>query len=298
MFNPLVKEYRGRFGHGRTMADILAWVEDLPPMPDVIRRALQLVDDIKTIPEELARVIMLDPALASPILRCANSVSLGQQREIATLEEAVLVVGMGQIKTMLIASALRRWNGSFGPVQRLVWEKSLGAACGARVLCEQLNKRYRDELNLTGLLHNLGQIVLLSHKDFGKVYPDVLKRIRECDEDFVTAEREIIGFSHPLIGALVARKWDFPYSTCRAILHYAEPCKSIADEEDEKLAVLKLAAEIGLTLGFGRPPTYSLDPEELETLAGLVGLDPAQDDLKAVMSEIKTRFTSEVSAYS
>ena len=300
MFNPLIKEYQGRFGKGRTMDDIVELVEELPPMPDVIAHALRLVDDVNSTSEELADVIMLDPALASPILRTANSASLGHQRQVTTLALAILLVGMGQVKTILLASALRRWNRNFGPVERLVWEKSIGAASAAHVLCRQLQKQYLDELYLTGLLHNLGQIVFLSHKELGGEYPAVLDRIRECNEDYVTAEREVIGFSHPLIGALVAWKWGFAPSTCRAILHYNEPFEGISGEQDEKLGMLKLAAGIGLALGFGRPDGYSVDGnEELNTLAALVGFNEAtlQRDLQASMSEIKTRFASEVGAY-
>jgi HD-like signal output (HDOD) protein len=300
MYNPLIKEYRGRFGKGRTMDDIVGLVEELPPMPDVIAHALRLVDDVNSTADELADVIMLDPALASPVLRSANSASLGHQREVTTLALAILLVGMGQVKTILVASALRRWNRNFGPVERLVWEKSVGAASAAHVLCQHLQKRYLDELYLTGLLHNLGQIVLLSHKQLGGEYPAVLDRIRECNEDYVTAEREVIGFSHPLIGAMVAWKWGFAPSTCRAILHYNDPFAGIAGEQDEKLAMLKLAAGIGLALGFGRPDGYSVaGNEELETLAALVGFNEVtlQTDLRASMSEIKTRFASEVGAY-
>jgi HD-like signal output (HDOD) protein len=300
MYNPLIKEYRGRFGKGRTMDDIVDLVDELPPMPDVIAHALRLVDDVNSTPDELAGVIMLDPALVSPILRSANSASLGHQREVTTLSLAILLVGMGQVKTMLLASALRRWNRNFGPVERLVWEKSIGAAAAAHVLCQQLQKQYLDELYLTGLLHNLGQIVLLSNKELGGEYPAVLDRMRECNENYVTAEREIIGFSHPLIGAMVAWKWGFAPSTCRAILHYNEPFQGISGEQDEKLGMLKLAAGIGLALGFGRPDGYSAEQnDELETLAAAVGFNKAslQVDLQEAMSETKTRFASEAGAY-
>jgi HD-like signal output (HDOD) protein len=297
--NPLIKEYRGRFGKGRTVDDIVNLVEELPPMPDVITHALRLVDEANTTPAEMAEVIMLDPALASAILRHANSASLGRQGEVTTLALAIFVVGMRQIKTILFASALRRWNRNFGPVERLVWEKSIGAASAAHVLCGQLQKKYLDELYLTGLLHNLGQIVLLSHKEIGGEYPAVLDRIRECNEDYVTAEREVIGYSHPLIGALVAWKWGFPPSTCRAILHYADPLAGISGEQDEKLAMLKLAAGIGLASGLGRPDGYSEDLKELDTLAALVGFNQAtlQTDLQTSMRETKTRFASEVGVY-
>ncbi len=301
MYATLIQEFGEQFGKGRTVDDLVDWVEELPPMPELISRALWLVDDIATTPEEIAEVIMLDPALASPILRTANSARLGHQREVTTLALAILVVGMGQIKTILLASALHRWNGKAGPLQRLVWEKSLGAASAACVLCEQLNKPYRDELYLTGLLHNLGQIMLASHQEIGAAYPAVLDRMRERKEDYVTAEREVIGFSHPLIGALVAWKWGFPHATCRAILHYPDPLVRIAGEADEKLAMLKLATVIGLASGIGRPDGwYSVEMEkELHTLAALVGFNPATlpTDLQATMRQTKTRFASEVGAH-
>ena len=255
-------------------------------MPDVIMRALKLVDDPKAPPEEVASVIMCDPALASPILRSANSALRGHQREVKTLALAVPVVGMGEIKTILMTAALRRWIRDFRPADRIVWEKSIGAASAARVLCGQLNKPYLDELHLTGLLHNLGQIMLLAHKEVGSAYPEVLIRIRECNEDYVTAEREIIGYSHPLIGALVAWKWGFPQSTCRAILHYNDPFEKVSNEEDEKLGLLRLATQIGLVLGLGRPKRCTeQNIEELDALAVLIGFDPAtvQTELRIAM---------------
>lgn len=300
MYNPLITEYRGRFGKGRTVDDIVGLVEDLPPMPDVIARALALVDDAKSPPEEIAKVIMQDPALAAPILRSANSAMRGHQREITTLAAAIPVVGTGEIKTILLAAALRRWAGDFGPVQRLIWEKSIGAASAARVLCGQLKKTYMDELHLTGLLHNLGQFVLVSHKEVGPGYPGVLERIQECNEDYVTAEREIIGYSHPLIGALVAWKWGFAHSTCRAILHYHEPFHKIENEQDEKLGILKLATELGLVLGLGRPEGYAVDLiEGLDALAVLVGFSQStvRSDLQVTMCATKSRFENEVNAY-
>jgi HD-like signal output (HDOD) protein len=298
--NPLIKEYRGRFGRGRTVDDIVNLVEELPPMPDVIIKALKLADDINTTPEEMAEVMMMDPALASAILRYANSARLGHQGEVTTLALAIFVVGMGQVKTILFASALRRWNRRFGPVERLIWEKSLGVASAAHVICEKLEKKYLEELYLTGLLHNLGQIVLLSHKEIGPEYPGVLDRIRELNTDYITAEREIIGYSHPLIGALVAWKWGFPPGTCRAILHYADPLEGIFGEQDEKVAVLKLASEIGLASGLGRPVGYPEEDKQMKALAPLVGFnkDSLDDDLQNAIRETKMRFSSEVGVYS
>jgi HD-like signal output (HDOD) protein len=279
--------------------EIVGWIEELPPMPNVITRALRQVDDANTTPQELAEVIMLDAALASSILRLANSAGMGQQQRVATLPVAILLLGMGVIKRLLLASALRRWNANFGPVQRLVWEKSIGAATAAHVLCEQRKKWYRDELCLTGLLHNLGQTILLSDKETGSFYPAVLDRMRERNEDFATAEREVIGFSHPLIGALVAQKWGLPLPTCQAILHYSDPFEGIFGPQDEELGMLKLAVGIGLASGLGQPEGHTADMKGLETLAIAVGFDQAtlSAELQELMDKTKTRFSAEVSAY-
>jgi HD-like signal output (HDOD) protein len=300
MYDPLIKEYQGQFGHGWTVGDIVAWVEDLPPMPNIVTRAIRLVDDIKTTPGDLAAVIMLDPSLATPIMRAANSARMGHQREVTTLDLAILVVGMGQVKTVLLASALRRWNNKFGSLERVAWEKALGAATAARVICQELEKGFRDELHLTGLLHNLGQIVLLSHKEVGAKYRTVLERMAEKGEDYVTAEREVIGFTHPLVGALVAWKWGFPQSLCKMILHYADPLENISDEAGEKQGVLKMAIEVGMAAGLGCPEKYK--PESriaLEKLAALMGYEQATlaSGLDQTINKTRARFTTEAGSY-
>lgn len=299
MYETLLQEYDGQFGQGRSIDDVVNCVEELPPMPDVTTRALQMVDDIEATPDEIADVLKRDPALTASILRSSNSALYGQQQEVKTLDAAIQVLGMRQLKSKLMATALRQWNRSFGPVEKLIWEKSLGTASASQVLCEQLSKRYRDELYLTALLHNLGQIVLLSHREVGGLYHLVVNRILKLGEDYITAEREVIGFTHPLVGALVARKWGFPIPTCQAILHYADPFEGISTQEDEKLGVLKVAVGVSMYTGYGRPEGYSANLDEVNQLAVIVGFDEStlQSDLQTVMDETKSRFASESSVY-
>jgi HD-like signal output (HDOD) protein len=299
MYDTLLQEYDGEFGKGRSIDDVVNCVEELPPLPDVITRALQMVDDIDALMADIAQVIQRDPALTSSILRSANSAAMGQQQEVTSVDAAIQVLGLRQLKAKLLASAMRRWNRNFGPIEKLIWEKSLGAASASHSVCEHLGKRYRDELYLTGLMHNLGQIVLLSHKEIGNLYRLVINRIAETQEDFVTAEREVLGFSHPLVGALVARKWGFPIPTCQAIMHYAEPFEGIDGPEDEKLAALKVAVGISMSSGYGCPEGYSVNLDEVNQLATVVGFDEAtlEADLQTVREETKNRFAAESSVF-
>ncbi|KAB2648164.1 MAG: HDOD domain-containing protein [Verrucomicrobia bacterium] len=300
MHETLMQEYEGQFGNGRSLHDLVGLVEELPPMPDVLTKAVRLTDDPNSEPDDLAKIILQDPSLATPILRIANSAAFGQQREVTSLSTAILLVGMRQIKNMLMATTLRRWNRRFGPMERLVWEKSLGSACAAKILCNALKKKYSDELYLTALLHNLGQIVLLSCEEIRDQYCAVTNRISEYKEDFATAERAVIGFSHPLVGALVAQKWGLGRCICEAILHYADPFEGIFGEQDEKVAMLKLSTGIGLLAGLGCPYGHSVDLEELKQLALAVGMpeDPLELTCFAeTQRATKELFASESGAY-
>jgi HD-like signal output (HDOD) protein len=299
MYDGLIEEYTGQFGKGRSIEDVVDCVEELPPMPDVTAQALRLVDDPNTSAEEISDVIKRDPALAAAILRSANSAAMGQEQEVKTLDTAIMIIGIGQLKSRLLASALRRWNRQFGPIEKLVWEKSLGAACASQALCLHLERRDRDEFYLTALLHNLGQIVLLSHKQLGPLYRAVVNRIYELHEDFITAEREVIGFSHPLVGALVAKKWGFPVPLCQVILRYADPFEGVGPGDDEKVGLLKLTVGLSMEAGFGCPEGYTVNTEELQALALTLGFEEATfaSSWQKIVDYTKTRFAAEAGTY-
>lgn len=271
MYDTVILEYEGKFGRGRSVDDIVDWVETIPPMPEVASRALKLVDDPNSTPHEIAAILARDPGLVSAIMRSANSASLGRAAAVNTIEEAVLVVGLGSLKSILLGLTLKRWNKQFGLVEKLVWEKSLGTSAAAFVLATFFGKKYQETARLCGLLHNLGQIIMLSHPELQKDYPKVLGYIHDHGVTFAEAEREVIGFAHPLIGAMVARKWQLPVSICTTILRYSDPFEGIDNSQDEQTALTKLAASLAMCAGLGCPPGHPLACDALQPLAWALG---------------------------
>jgi HD-like signal output (HDOD) protein len=271
MYDTVILEYEGKFGRGRSVDDIVSWVETIPPMPEIASRALRLVDDPNSTPHEIAAVLTRDPGLVSAVMRAANSASLGRAAAVNTVEEAVLVVGLGSLKSILLGLTLKRWNKQFGEIEKLVWEKSLGTAASAFVLATFFGKKYQETARLCGLLHNLGQIIMLSHPQVQRDYPKVLKHIHDHGVEFAEAEREIIGFAHPLIGAMVARKWKLPMSICTTILRYSDPFEGIDDLQLEQTAITKLAAALSMCAGLGCPPGHPLACDTLFPLAQALG---------------------------
>ncbi len=268
------KEFEGRLKQGRDWREIVAWVGDLPPMPHVASKAIQLVEDPNVTAPDLTELLSSDTALAARVLKIANSAMFSRQREITTLNQAIMIIGFKALKGIIVAATLRQANKNFGKLEQLVWENSMCSAMFATNISKKLKKRFVDEIFLLGLLHSLGQIVLMFNKETAADYKRVISVIETASKDFVSAEDEVLGFSHPLIGALVAKKWNFSAETCQVILHYRDAVEAKPEsDQDQKTTIVQLAELMSHEAGIGSPPNYPKRREEIERLAVLVGFD-------------------------
>lgn len=296
------KEFEGRLTKDRDWREIVAWVGDLPPMPQVASRAISMVENPDTTAHELTELLSTDAALAARVLKIANSAMFSRQREITTLNQAIMVIGFKALKGIIVAATLRQINKTFGAMEKLIWEASMCTAVCSTVISKKLRKRYVEEIFLLGLLHNLGQIVLLFQPDTSREYKKVLKAIREQHLDFVSAEQQIFGFAHPLIGALVAKKWNFSPDSCQVILHHADPVDSSSkpdSELEEKTVVVKLAGLVTHSAGVGNAEGYPDLKAQITPLASALGFDraTAESGLADILAETQQQFQNERHIY-
>ncbi len=295
------KEFEGRLASGKDWREIVAWVGDLPPMPTVASRAISLVEDPDCTATDLTKLLSTDTALAARVLKIANSAMFARQREITTLNQAIMVIGFKSLKGVIVAATLRQFQKKFGPLERMIWESSMCSGMAASMMAKQLKKRYVEEIFLLGLLHSLGQIVLLFQNETSKDYKFVLEKIKEQNLDFATAEQEVFGFSHPLIGALVAKKWNFSSDACQAILHYHDAIEGQKAEGDleEKTALVQLADLISHAAGVGNPEGYPIKLEEICKVAQYVGYpaEGIQEKVAQLIQETQDLFQKERHIY-
>lgn len=280
------KEFEGRISNTRDWREIVAWVGDLPPMPHVASRAISMIENPDTTATEMTELLSSDTALAARVLKIANSAMFSRQREITTLNQAIMIIGFKALKGIIVAATLRQISKNFGNLERLIWENSMCSAMLATNITKRLKKRYVEEIFLLGLLHSLGQIVLLFQEDTKKDYPRIMKMITEKSCDYATAEAEVVGFTHALLGALVAKKWNFSPETCQVILHYKDPVDGDKPmtELEEKTAIVQLSDLISHMAGVGSPEGYPKETEKIHELAKYLGF--AEAGLDAVVAEI------------
>jgi HD-like signal output (HDOD) protein len=294
------KEFEGRLKQGRDWREIVAWVGDLPPMPHVASKAIQLVEDPNVTAPELTELLSSDTALAARVLKIANSAMFSRQREITTLNQAIMIIGFKALKGIIVAATLRQANKNFGKLEQLVWENSMCSAMFATNISKKLKKRFVDEIFLLGLLHSLGQIVLMFNKETAVDYKRVIALIETSSKDFVAAEDEVLGFCHPLIGALVAKKWNFSAETCQVILHYRDAIEAKPEsDQDQKTTIVQLAELMSHEAGIGSPPNYPKRRDEIERLAVLVGFDPkvVKSAIDELLADTLKTFEAEKNIY-
>jgi HD-like signal output (HDOD) protein len=121
-----------------------------------------------------------------------------------------------------------------------------------------------------------------------KEYGEVIK-VTETGVFFNDAEQDKFGFAHPLIGALVAKKWNFSLETCQVILHHHDPIpSSIEDDIQEKTILVQLADSIAHNLGYGHTDGYPDSQPRAETLSKLFSME--EGALEKVQEETREMF--------
>ena len=181
---------------------------DLPTIPVVATRVMQLMQEENATADDLARVVASDPAVAARVLKISNSSFYGCQRQIQTLPHAVMMLGVVTLKSVVVAASAKQVYHPFGLTEKLLWEHSFGAGLAARIIASETRVVNPDEAFLGGLFHDLGkQIMNFIDKER---FQEAIQRCYNEGASFEDAEQQLFPYTHEEAGALVIRKWNFP----------------------------------------------------------------------------------------
>ena len=208
--------YNGRQKEERTVDKIDGRYErylvNLPVIPEVATKILSVTDKDWNISfEELENIIKIDPGLTTKILKIANSALYARQREITDVQQAIVLLGLKSIRSLVLlvaaSNALRGRNGK--EFYRQYWRHSVYSAFLARHLCLRTGMVDSVEIAfLGGVLHDMGQVALFNTDPDS--YLRVLAKSSDEFEDLVEQERTAFGIDHRELGALAFTKWNFP----------------------------------------------------------------------------------------
>ena len=193
-----------------SMAEVIRNVHELPPLPAVVMELLGSLGQEDANVADLAEKVSHDQALAAKTLRLANSSFYGMQSKVATIQQAIAVLGFDSVRTLVTAASV---TSSFYANDHshfnfnAFWRHAIGTALCAKSLAQRLNVN-RDYAFIVGLLHDIGKLVLVTR------YPaDYARAIAYRDEHDCTmleAERSVLGLDHSAVGKALTAYWKFP----------------------------------------------------------------------------------------
>jgi two-component system cell cycle response regulator len=235
---------------------------DLPSPKGVALAIMRLTaqDDVSM--AELARIIRTDPAFVGRLIKAANGVIGYGRRPIASVQDALTVLGMPAVRTMALGFSLMT-NYKSGACEAFdypkYWSSCLVSAVTTQAICMRKRVAAPDETYCLGLLARVGELALATL--YPKEYADVLCQI-EARPDLVLTELESssFGMNHAELGAAMLADWGMPRVFTEAA-YYSDglgDCKFPDGSRErtltEALMVAHTMGQLCLTPEPARPP--------------------------------------------
>ena len=240
----------------------------LPPVPRVVIALSALLRDPAADIDAVVDEIEQDPVIAGRTLQLANSPFYANGRTLASITDAVVLLGTGALQRMVLTAGLSSvFREVPGVDLRRFWQDATVVATLARAIAG-LSPRTRENADaayLAGLMHTGGHLILCS------AYPDVAARsFRSVDyrSGAALAALELVAFGacHTEIGAAWVLQLDFPKEVEAAIRHYLRPMQ---DRVDPLTGMLALAAQLGAAVARKEPVADALAAVDADLLIRL-----------------------------
>ena len=236
-------------------------IERIPSVPEVLVTLLKLCHKPQVEFEELARVIEQEPALSAKILHLAHTACYRPWAEVTQIRRLLVVLGLDTVRRLALTSAVHQYFSQLSPGHEsftaALWFRSLLCAHLARDLARLTGYPTPEEAYLAGLLHRLGQLVLL--ENFPEPYQDILF-MDETEARIEQVERDRFATTGAEVGAELLRQWPTSPFLADAVRYQNYP-QSDLSESPPLVKLLNLATRLSRGTGTGALPPTDLDDQ-------------------------------------
>jgi diguanylate cyclase (GGDEF)-like protein len=192
---------------------------------------------------DLARLLQMDPALSSHLLKTANSALFSLPRAVTTIERALMLLGTKAVRSVVLGLSLTALQRRIVLEPHLTdfWRTSVAGAVFAHELAVRLKRSDPEEDLVAGLLRDIGSLILV--QVLPQEYEAVLAALtsepaeRQCE-----LETAALGIDHAEVGAFVLAKWHLPPEITEAIRFHHRPDQAF-DKQQERAHLLYLATQ-------------------------------------------------------
>jgi putative nucleotidyltransferase with HDIG domain len=183
------------------------FIKRMPSLSTTVGKVLEICSRTDASPNELNKVVSLDPVLTGQVLKLINSAYYSLVAKVTSLTRAITMLGMNTVKNMALSTAVIRTVSSAKKSRVLptskFWAHSIGVGACAKLLAvaKDVPIMEREEYFVAGLLHDLGKV------PFGDEYSEVLNIAMRERASLVEVEQDLLGIDHQEVGLMIAEKW-------------------------------------------------------------------------------------------
>jgi HD-like signal output (HDOD) protein len=279
----------------QVVAAAIREISHIATLPEITLKIVELVEDPKSTAQDLHKIISNDPALCTRILKVVNSSFYGLPGQIASINRAIVMLGLNAVKNIAIAASLAKLfrGGELTPnfSAKDLWTHSTLAGAASKMIADAMKMGISDEAFLAGLMHDIGIMVEMQF-DRSKLI-EVVEKMQvdgsgNPTSSLIELENEAFGANHMDFGAGLCEKWKFPKNFALVAGHHHRPL-DLAPEHRKLACIIYLADRMAAGTGQG----FRLDLMSLE-------VDPAvREELKMTAEkydEIQKNFVANLKA--
>lgn len=260
------------------MKNIIKNSRALPPMPQIIAKANEVLSNENAGFKEVGDVLATDQAMATRVLKLANSAYYSLTVPVSSVQQASALLGFQTLMELITVVSTSKMMGKtltgYGIDARDVWKHSLSVAIGAKIIAEKKFPALVHDAFNAGLIHDSGMVILDDHVAKEKpAFDGWLEKGKTLQE----SERRVFGFDHGLIASEFFKKWKLPPAQIHAIRYHHDPSLS---GDDPLTHILHAADTLANTANTER--NYTHDPNSLAVIGW------SNDEWAAVNADITT----------
>ena len=265
---------------------IIAEINALPTLPDIMMRILDCIDDPHSSAEDLKNIIINDISTSSRVLSLANSAYYGSPKEVTEVTRAIVELGFETVIDIALSVALDSMlRPSFNqlniPAEQL-WEHSIAVGETARFCAKKGIYPYKERSFFMGLIHDVGKVALACFftSDFNKA----IEYAQDEDRYIYDTEKEVFGFSHTDVGGWLAENWNLPPVFTVPIKFHHIPDEA-PDEFQKEAMLIHLANYLVKRCNLGNSGDNNKIPELSPLLNSTLNI--SEDDIENLIGEVE-----------
>lgn len=183
----------------------------LPEIPSIVFELNEVIANPLSSSEDIAQVVQRSPSLTALLLKIVNSPFYGFPSKIDKISLAVTLIGIREISGLALGISIVSLFNNI-PKEILSMHSFLrhSLACGiiSRILAAHKGLPQTEQLFVSGLLHDLGRLILYSY--FPEESRRILSQARASDSLLYRQENDHLGCNHTHVAKQLLQQWKLP----------------------------------------------------------------------------------------